>query len=422
MKNIGIRTKIIIITLIILGGGFFIAPEILEEFAETRYRGTVEDGREKLVKRLEKDYEKINLRNTPRIGDYFVFVYDKESGKLIREYSFFPPRLIDDYNLAKNQFAINEDDLDFIKTESTDKKVSIIVGFSESTSRNIVDGLERFFVLSYLLASIFVVLGILISTEIALRPVSRSIKKISEFEPLYKMEKLDDVKSNDEIGKLISTFNSLLEKVHISSISQKQFISNASHELKTPLTSLKLQIEKLKKQNNTDEKTLIGIEEDVIEIQSIIEALLILETSTKGGSADGEILLNELIKKTIKGTDVDFKNNLEIMVDSNQEILKLMLNNLIGNAEKFKSNKVIISTDMVDKAPSLIIEDDGIGIHPENYDLIFTPFWQVDESRTRNVGGKGLGLSIVKNIVSKYGWKITVGKSVLGGAKFIVSF
>lgn len=422
MKNIGIRTKIIIITLIILGGGFFIAPEILEEFAETRYRGTVEDGREKLVKRLEKDYEKINLRNTPRIGDYFVFVYDKESGKLIREYSFFPPRLIDDYNLAKNQFAINEDDLDFIKTESTDKKVSIIVGFSESTSRNIVDGLERFFVLSYLLASIFVVLGILISTEIALRPVSRSIKKISEFEPLYKMEKLDDVKSNDEIGKLISTFNSLLEKVHISSISQKQFISNASHELKTPLTSLKLQIEKLKKQNNTDEKTLIGIEEDVIEIQSIIEALLILETSTKGGSADGEILLNELIKKTIKGTDVDFKNNLEIMVDSNQEILKLMLNNLIGNAEKFKSNKVIISTDMVDKAPSLIIEDDGIGIHPENYDLIFTPFWQEDESRTRNVGGKGLGLSIVKNIVSKYGWKITAGKSDLGGAKFIVSF
>ncbi|MDB4249817.1 HAMP domain-containing histidine kinase [Acidimicrobiia bacterium] len=422
MKNIGIRTKIIIITLIILGGGFFTAPEILEEVAETRYRGTMEDGREKLVKQLEKNYEKINLRNTPRIGDYFVFVYDKESGKLIREYSFFPPRLIDDYNLAKNQFAINEDDLNFIKTESTDKKVSIIVGFSESTSRNIVDGLERFFVLSYLLASIFVVLGILISTEIALKPVSRSIKKISEFEPLYKMEKLDDVKSNDEIGKLISTFNSLLEKVHISSISQKQFISNASHELKTPLTSLKLQIEKLKKQNNTDEKTFIGIEEDVIEIQSIIEALLILETSTKGGSTDGEILLNELIKKTVKGTDVDFKNNLEIMVDSNQEILKLMLNNLIGNAEKFKSNKVIISTDMVDKAPSLIIEDDGIGIHPENYDLIFTPFWQEDESRTRNVGGKGLGLSIVKNIVSKYGWKITAGKSDLGGAKFIVSF
>lgn len=422
MKKVGIRSKIILLTLLILGGGFFVAPEILEEVAEVRYRRTLEDGRANLAEQLEKDYKKLNLRNIPRLGDYFVFIYDKQSGKLIREYSFFPPRLIDDYNLAKNQFGKNENDLDFIKTESVDKKVSIIVGFNESTSRNAIDGLDRFFVLSYLFASIFVVLGILISTEIALRPVSRSIKKISKFEPLNKMEKLDDVKSNDEIGKLISTFNSLLEKVHISSVSQKQFISNASHELKTPLTSLKLQIEKLKKQNNTDEKTLIGIEEDVIEIQSIIEALLILETSTKSGSTDGKILLNELIKKTIKDTDVDFKNNLEIMVDSNQEILKLMLNNLIGNAEKFKSNKVIISTEIVDKAPSIIIEDDGVGIHPENYDLIFTPFWQEDESRTRNVSGKGLGLSIVKNIVSKYGWKITVGKSDLGGAKFIVSF
>ena len=421
MKRVGIRSKIILLTLLILGGGFFVAPEILEGVAEVRYRRTLEDGRANLVEALEKDYKKLNLRNTPRSGDYFVFIYDKQSGKLIREYSFFPPRLIDDYNLAKNKFA-NENDLNFIKTESVDKKVNIVIGFNESTPKNAVEGLERFFVLSYLLASIFVILGILISTEIALRPVSRSIKKISKFDPLNKMEKLDDVKSNDEIGKLISTFNSLLEKVHISSISQKQFISNASHELKTPLTSLKLQIETLKKQNNTDEKTLVGIEEDVIEIQSIIEALLILETSAKGDSNDGKILLNELIKKTIKDTDVDFKNNLEIMVDSNQEILKLMLNNLIVNAEKFKSNRVIISTEIVDEAPSIIIEDDGVGIHPENYDLIFTPFWQEDESRTRNVGGKGLGLSIVKNIVLKYGWKIAVGRSDLGGAKFIVSF
>ena len=421
MKRVGIRSKIILLTLLILGGGFFVAPEILEGVAEVRYRRTLEDGRANLVEALEKDYKKLNLRNTPRSGDYFVFIYDKQSGKLIREYSFFPPRLIDDYNLAKNKFA-NENDLNFIKTESVDKKVNIVIGFNESTPKNAVEGLERFFVLSYLLASIFVILGILISTEIALRPVSRSIKKISKFDPLNKMEKLDDVKSNDEIGKLISTFNSLLEKVHISSISQKQFISNASHELKTPLTSLKLQIETLKKQNNTDEKTLVGIEEDVIEIQSIIEALLILETSAKGDGNDGKILLNELIKKTIKDTDVDFKNNLEIMVDSNQEILKLMLNNLIGNAEKFKSNRVIISTEIVDEAPSIIIEDDGVGIHPENYDLIFTPFWQEDESRTRNVGGKGLGLSIVKNIVLKYGWKIAVGRSDLGGAKFIVSF
>src|SRR5210317_1817355 len=379
MQSVGIRTKIIIITLIVLGGGFFVAPDILEQIAEIRYRSALEDGRERLVEELEQDYKNLNLRNSPRIGDYFVFIYDNQSGKLIREYSYFPPRLI-------------------------------------------VDGIERLFVVSYIIASLFVVLGILISLEIALRPVNKSIKKISQFEPLAKVERLDGVKSNDEIGKLISTFNSLLEKVHISSISQMQFISNASHELKTPLTSLKLQIEKLKKEGSVEKKNLAGIEEDIFEIQSILEALLTLETSSKGGGSYEEINLNNLIKTTVEGTDIDFKNNLQIKVIANQKILKLMLNNLIGNAEKFKSKKIIISTELIGESPSVIVEDDGVGINPENYDLIFTPFWQEDESRTRNSGGKGLGLSIVKNIVTKYGWSVSVDRSKLGGAKFIVSF
>ena len=422
MKNIGIRTKIIIITLIILGAGFFIAPEILEEVAETRYRRTLEDGREKLAERLEKDYEKINLRNTPRIGDYFVFVYDKESGKLIREYSFFPPRLIDDYDAKTNKFSISNKEFNFIKTESLDGRVSIVVGFNESTPRNIVEGISRFFMVSYILASILVILGILISTEIALRPVNKSIKRISNLEPLSKIERLDEVNSKDEIGNLIKTFNSLLEKVHISAVSQKQFISNASHELNTPLTSLKLQIENLKKNGVVNQKTLIGLEEDLIEIQSTIEALLLLETSNKSGKQDSEVLLNELIEVLVEGKGIDFKNNFQIKVVSNQKILKLMLNNLIGNAEKFKSKKIVISTELVGESPAVIVEDDGVGISPENYDLIFTPFWQEDESRTRSKSGKGIGLSIVKNITLKYGWTISVDKSELGGAKFIISF
>jgi len=422
MQSVGIRTKIIIITLIVLGGGFFVAPDILEQIAEIRYRSALEDGRERLVEELEQDYRNLNLRNSPRIGDYFVFIYDNQSGKLIREYSYFPPRLVDDFNPRKVEFDINKNELNFIKTESLDKKVTIVAGFSESTPRLISEALERLFVVTYIIASLFVALGILISLEIALRPVNKSIKKISQFEPLAKVERLDGVKSNDEIGKLISTFNSLLEKVHISSISQKQFISNASHELKTPLTSLKLQIEKLKKEGSVEKKNLAGIEEDIFEIQSILEALLTLETSSKGDGSNEEVNLNSLIKTAVEDTDIDFKNNLQIKVIANQKILKLMLNNLIGNAEKFKSKKITISTELIGGSPSVIVEDDGVGINPENYDLIFTPFWQEDESRTRNSGGKGLGLSIVKNIVTKYGWTISVDKSELGGAKFIISF
>ena len=422
MKNIGIRTKIISITLLFLGVGLFIAPEVLVNIAELRFKEILEEGSEKLVEELKEDYQNLEPLESQRFIPYFVLVYDKQNGKLISEYSFFPPNLIDDYDPQSNKFGENLTDLNFIKTESNDKKVDIVVGFSESTPSEIINSIRRIFIVIYILASLLVVVGILISIQIALKPVDKSIKKIEKLDPLNKFEKLDEVASNDEIGNLISTFNSLLEKVNISSISQKQFISNASHELKTPLTSLKLQIEKLSVLNGVDEEMIKNIQEDINEIQSTLEALLDLETLGSNTESSEEVLVNDLIKGVVVGTDVIFQDKKEIKIFSNSNVIKLMLNNLIGNAEKFKSNKTVISTDFVHGIPSVIVEDDGGGIKPENYDLIFTPFWQEDESRTRNKGGKGIGLSIVKNIALKYGWTISVDKSELGGAKFIISF
>ena len=422
MKNVGIRTKIISITLLFLGVGLFIAPGVLVDIAELRFKQVIEEGSDKLVEELKEDYQNLEPLESQRFIPYFVLVYDKQNGKLISQYSFFPPNLIDDYDPQSNKFSENLTDLNFIKTESNDKKVDIVVGFSESTPSEIINGIERIFIVIYILASLLVIVGILISIQIALKPVDKSIKKIEKLDPLNKLEKLDEVASNDEIGNLISTFNSLLEKVNISSISQKQFISNASHELKTPLTSLKLQIEKLSVLNGVDEEMIKNIQEDINEIQSTLEALLDLETLGSNTESSEEVLVNDLIKGVVVGTDVIFQDKKEIKIFSNSNVIKLMLNNLIGNAEKFKSNKTVISTDFVHGIPSVIVEDDGGGIKPENYDLIFTPFWQEDESRTRNKGGKGIGLSIVKNITLKYGWTISVDKSELGGAKFIISF
>jgi len=422
LKNVGIRTKIISITLLFLGVGLFIAPGVLVDIAELRFKQVIEEGSDKLVEELKEDYQNLEPLESQRFFPYFVLVYDKQNGKLISQYSFFPPNLIDDYDPQSNKFSENLTDLNFIKTESNDKKVDIVVGFSESTPSEIINGIERIFIVIYILASLLVIVGILISIQIALKPVDKSIKKIEKLDPLNKLEKLDEVASNDEIGNLISTFNSLLEKVNISSISQKQFISNASHELKTPLTSLKLQIEKLSVLNGVDEEMIKNIQEDINEIQSTLEALLDLENSGSNIEGSEEVLVNDLIKGVVVGTDVIFQDKKEIKIFSNSNVIKLMLNNLIGNAEKFKSNKTVISTDFVHGIPSVIVEDDGGGIKPENYDLIFTPFWQEDESRTRNKGGKGIGLSIVKNIALKYGWTISVDKTELGGAKFIISF
>ena len=340
LKNIGIRTKIISITLLFLGIGLFIAPGVLVDIAELRFKQVIEEGSDKLVEELKEDYQNLEPLESQRFIPYFVLVYDKQNGKLISQYSFFPPNLIDDYDPQSNKFSENLTDLNFIKTESNDKKVDIVVGFSESTPSEIINGIERIFIVIYILASLLVIVGILISIQIALKPVDKSIKKIEKLDPLNKLEKLDEVASNDEIGNLISTFNSLLEKVNISSISQKQFISNASHELKTPLTSLKLQIEKLSVLNGVDEEMIKNIQEDINEIQSTLEALLDLENSGSNTEGSEEVLVNDLIKGVVVGTDVIFQDKKEIKIFSNSNVIKLMLNNLIGNAENLNQTKL----------------------------------------------------------------------------------
>ena len=122
--------------------------------------------------------------------------------------------------------------------------------------------------------------------------------------------------------------------------------------------------------NGVDEDMIKNIQEDINEIQSTLEALLDLETSGSNTEGSEEVLVNELIKTVVVGTDIVFQDKKEIKVFSNSKVVKLMLNNLIGNAEKFKSNKTVISTELIHGIPSVIVEDDGVGINPENYDLI----------------------------------------------------
>ena len=104
----------------------------------------------------------------------------------------------------------------------------------------------------------------MVATTIAFRPIKETISKVSKLEPLKNLDKLKELGSNDEVGRLIKTFNNLLEKTHLSSKSQKQFVENASHELKTPLTSLNLQLEKLANTENIDQNLVKGIKDDEI--------------------------------------------------------------------------------------------------------------------------------------------------------------
>ena len=422
MNKLSIRTKILLITLFIFSAGLFIGPNALRELVEVRYENRLEEDVDEILEILEENYKNIDDINFSRAGNYFVLIYDNKTKKLIPELSVLPGRHMRMQGFQNIDTIQKSREYQFEKEVSEDGRVTIVVGYSSNFPREIVQPLERDFLFVYIFLALLVISGVMISTTIAFRPIRKTSEQVNNLDPLFKLEKIDEISSKDEIGVLIKTFNTLLEKTFIASKSQKQFIENASHELNTPLTSLKLQIEQLLKKDTINKETIASIQEDVDEIQSTIEALMALETVTKNDISDEKVNVNAIVEEVVNNSDIQFISNETITVFSNSKILKVMLNNLIGNAEKFKEKEIRITLDRINKKPSLIIEDDGVGIDPENYDLIFNPFWQEDDSRTRNKGGKGLGLSIVKNITLRYGWNISVDKSELGGAKFTITF
>ena len=422
MNKLSIRTKILLITLFIFSAGLFIGPNALRELVEVRYENSLEEDVDEILEILEENYKNIDDINFSRAGNYFVLIYDNKTKKLIPELSVLPGRHMRMQGFQNIDMIQKSREYKFEKEVSEDGRVTIVVGYSSNFPREIVQPLERDFLFVYIFLALLVISGVMISTTIAFRPIRKTSEQVNNLDPLFKLEKLDEIGSKDEIGVLIKTFNTLLEKTFIASKSQKQFIENASHELNTPLTSLRLQIEQLLKKDDIKKETLESIQEDADEIQSTIEALMALETVTKNDISNEKVNVNTIVEEVIHNSDIQFISNETITVFSNSKILKVMLNNLIGNAEKFKEKEIRITLDRINKKQSLVVEDDGVGIDPENYDLIFNPFWQEDDSRTRNKGGNGLGLSIVKNITLRYGWNISVDKSELGGAKFTITF
>ena len=422
MKKLGIRTKILIITLVTLFLGIFFIPGVLQNLAESRYSQTLNFDSDELLKDLAEDYTSLERDDMPRINNYFVLLYDNASGQLIREESYFPPRFGKMHNLQNINGLAELKEFTYKKTISEDGKVTVVVAYNNSAPRDIIDPFQRDFFRIYLFIGFLVVVGVLLATTIAFKPVKETISKVSKLEPLKNLDKLKELGSNDEVGKLIKTFNNLLEKTHLSSKSQKQFVENASHELKTPLTSLNLQLEKLANTENIDQNLVKGIKDDVSEIEETLESLLLLSEIKKTDYPEEPLNVTNVISDLItdRGYDIEFVNTDKLEIDTNLGLLKIILNNLISNSIKFKDTKAQIQTCVVEGVKTIIVEDDGDGILLENYDLIFDPFFQEDESRTRGHGGSGLGLSIVKSAIEKLGWKIEVSESSFGGAKFTI--
>ncbi len=244
-----------------------------------------------------------------------------------------------------------------------------------------------------------------------------------------------DVVGNDEIAQLGMAFNKMSEKLSHVEEKRKQFVSNASHELKTPLSSIKVLSESLLQAEKPDmsivKEFLRDINTQIDRLSRIIDKLISLarmdniESEPHMGNINCTSLIEDIIKSLLplaKEKEITFDLKLEsgIIMEGDEDKLWEAIFNIIDNSIKYtrKSGKVDIELIKNSSYIQINISDNGIGIPNYEIDKIFDRFYRVDKARARETGGTGLGLSIALSAVRLHGGDINVESKEGEGTKF----
>lgn len=240
---------------------------------------------------------------------------------------------------------------------------------------------------------------------------------------------------NDEIGRLTQNFNHMVGELRTIDYLRRDFISNVSHEFKTPLASIQgyaklLQNEDVTTQDRREYAAVIA--EEAMRLASMSSTMLVLSKLENQQSVEAQtrFSLDEQIRRAIVVLEpqwgkksIKFDINLVAKdVFGNEELLQQVWINLLGNAIKFSppQSKIDVTSRLDEERVVVTIRDRGIGIAEEDLPRVFEKFFQVD--RTRTGEGSGLGLSLVRRIVTLFGGTIDVESAIGEGATFIVTF
>jgi signal transduction histidine kinase len=224
--------------------------------------------------------------------------------------------------------------------------------------------------------------------------------------------------TDDEIGRLAHTMNQMLDRLENAVEERKRFVADASHELKSPLSSLRTSLEiALRHPESTDwSGTALGAIGESQRMQYIIEDLLLLAKSDVGQLVvKREVIdLDDLIVeesrrlRAISPIKVDLNQMSPVRLTGDVERLRSVIRNLLENAVRHADLKVKVTLRRDGEDAVLQVLDDGVGVSVEEREMIFERFTRLDESRSRDLGGSGLGLAIVKSIVVAHGGTVAV--------------
>ena len=304
------------------------------------------------------------------------------------------------------------------QVDSSAGPVSLIVGVNND------DVTEPSIILSRLLAILVpaavLLLGALVwwLTGRTLRPVERMRIEIAEITGSNLGRRVAEPATGDEIDRLAHTMNDTLDRLEGAILRQQRFVADASHELRSPLTRIRSEIEiGIATGEPADQAARErSVLEETINLQHLVDDLLQLARSDEGlaDSDFGPVDLDDIVLREARrlrerarvGVDARGVSAAHISGDARQ--LARAVRNLLDNAERHASSTATITLAEIDGQVRLTVADDGDGIPLEARQLIFERFARLDDARTRDAGGTGLGLAIVRDIIQRHGGTVTL--------------
>lgn len=291
---------------------------------------------------------------------------------------------------------------------------------------------EAFLLRSVIATTIIILLSSVCTyflTKKTLTPLQKLTSEVSQIQAQNLSTQLVVPNSKDEIAQLTSSFNEMLARLDNAFSTQKQFSANAAHELRTPLAVLQTNLEVFEKKQEPEmveyQQLFTMIKEQTARLSQLVETLLDM-TNLKSVPRTDQVMLEELVDEVFCDLDpVAEKAGISIHFDdsSSQDshtdvigsyvLLYRAVYNLVENAIKYNrpNGSVTVSVKEKNSQVMILVKDTGIGISPENQKKIFDPFFRVDKSRSRAMGGAGLGLALVDSIAREHGGSVKVLES-----------
>ncbi|HHU22824.1 MAG TPA: HAMP domain-containing histidine kinase [Clostridiales bacterium] len=290
--------------------------------------------------------------------------------------------------------------------------------------------------ISFVVSALSLLLVLFLTNALTRRitEIVRAVRIVSEGEYSYRMP----VKGNDELAELSWEFNALTDRLENTEELRRRFVSDASHELKTPLAAIRLLGDSIVQSDNMDEDTMrefvADIGNEAERLRRITEKLLALTRLDEGKQAERSAVD---VKKVVESTmhllaplaekwNVKLEKNLSdnCFIYAAEDDIYQVVFNLAENGIKYNlpGGTVRILLYTAEDKVFLIVDDTGIGIPEEDRPYVFSRFYRVDKARSREAGGSGLGLSIVHDAVRFHGGTVEIQSREAGGTRFRVCF